>query len=139
MLVAVGVSLLQVYEINEIEASQELLECLQIPLFLCMFACSNQNKEVKPLTRGEILYQFFHKESPFYGERNCDFILPYIGNMMEAAGVFHVSRSDIFDGIRYFVQDAEVPFWNTDIEIFREYLKSSSEYVILALYVRLIY
>ncbi|MEZ3446143.1 MAG: SMEK domain-containing protein [Lachnospiraceae bacterium] len=129
-------------EINEIEASQELLECLQIPLFLCMFACSNQNKEVKPLTRGEILYQFFHKESPFYGERKnirfsfsknyneeivisfiMDFILPYIGNMMEGAGVFHVPRSDILDGIRYFVRDAEVPFWNTDIEIFREYEK----------------
>lgn len=28
-------------EINEIERSSELVECLQIPLFLCMFACRN--------------------------------------------------------------------------------------------------
>lgn len=93
-------------EINEIERSSELIECLQIPLFLCMFACRNKNKKIRPLTRGEILYNFFHKESPFYGEQKniknsfskeyeeqilisfvMDFILPYIGNMMEEVDI----------------------------------------------------
>lgn len=129
-------------EINEIERSSELVECLQIPLFLCMFACRNKNKKIRPLTRGEILYNFFHKESPFYGEQKniknsfskeyeeqilisfvMDFILPYIGNMMEGAGEFHIHRSDILGGIEYFLQDDEVPFWNPQIEVFREYEK----------------
>lgn len=127
-------------EINEIEISQELVGCLQIPLFLCMFAARNQNKKIRPLTRGEILYNFFHKDSPFYGEQKnikttfsrnyneqmllsfiMDFILPYIGSMMEGTGEFHVSRSDIINGIEYFLQDEEIPFWNTEIEVFREY------------------
>ena len=127
-------------EINEIELSPELVSCLQIPLFLCMFACRNKNEGIRPLTRGEILYNFFHKESPFYGEQKniktsfsrdyneqllisfiMDFILPYIGNMMEECGEFHVNRSDILEGIENFLEDEEVPFWNPQIEVFRAY------------------
>lgn len=127
-------------EINEIEMSSELVGCLQVPLFLCMFACRNKNKKVRPLTRGEILYNFFHKESPFYGEQKnikksfsrdyseqllisfiMDFILPYIGNMMEECGEFHINRSDVLEWIETFLEDDEVPFWNPEIEVFREY------------------
>ncbi len=101
-------------EIAWIEAHTELLDCLRIPLFLCMFACRNKAEKIKPLTRGEILYHFFHRGTPFYSEKGkikrsyvdkallkkilmftMDFILPTIGYHMNDRGDFQLSKADL--------------------------------------------
>lgn len=127
-------------EISRIMASPELSACLRIPLFLCMFAASKQYKNELPLTRGEILYRYFHKGNFFCSEKNnirnayakasreekllmfiMDFILPYISSIMEKDDGFYANRSQIIKMIENFLVDEKVPFWDENIEIFREY------------------
>ena len=92
-------------------ASRTLMKCLRIPLFLCMFSYEKQLDDTRlPETPGEILYNFFHRNSSFYNVRMrardsrnnplnelqtalvLDFVVPYIGWVMEKNDVFSLSE-----------------------------------------------
>ena len=127
-------------DIAWIEAHTELLDCLRIPLFLCMFACRNKAEKIKPLTRGEILYHFFHRGTPFYSEKGkirrdyaddvqlrklmtytMDFILPTIGYHMNDRGIFQLTRSDLLKEVERSFSDAILPVQIMEIPVFPEY------------------
>lgn len=127
-------------ETNWIEAHEELMDCLKIPLFLCMFACRNKNEKIKPLTRGEILYYFFHKGTPFYSEKKniensfaesenrrkqlqftMDFILPSIGYCMRDRSLFSVSKKDLLKCIEDTFRDSLLTPVNEQYPVFPEY------------------
>lgn len=94
--------------LSDVRRNKKLMECLRVPLYLCMFASSSEQK-LLPETLGEILYFFFHRESSFYSLRKrvqetrsnpltdpqtkliLDFILPYIGFHMENSDTFSVN------------------------------------------------
>lgn len=99
--------------------NKELVKCLHIPLFLCIFSCENQaDLPFLPETRGEILYSFFHRNSFFYNTRShaedthtnpldkdqtaivLDFILPYIGWVMEQQDMFSLSEEQLIQTIQ---------------------------------------
>lgn len=89
-------------------SNKSLLNCIRIPLFLCMFTAEKVTDFI-PETPGEILYHFFHKDSCFYNIRRhaadtrtnpfdvcqtsfvLDFILPYIGWQFEQNDCFSVN------------------------------------------------
>lgn len=100
-------------------SSKELVKCLRIPLFLCIFSCENQaDLPFLPETRGEILYSFFHRNSFFYNTRShaedthtnpldkyqtalvLDFILPYVGWVMEHQDIFSLSEAQLIQAIQ---------------------------------------
>ena len=127
-------------DITWIEAHTELLDCLRIPLFLCMFACRNKAEKIKPLTRGEILYHFFHRGTPFYSEKGkmkrsyaddallkkmlmftMDFILPTIGYYMNGNGVFQLSKTDLLREIKKAFDDAILQEHALTVPAFPEY------------------
>lgn len=92
-------------------SNKQLLKCLRIPLFLCMFTAEKATDFI-PETPGEILYHFFHRDSCFYNIRKhaadtrtnpfdshqtsfiLDFILPYIGWYLEQNDSFSMNDSD---------------------------------------------
>lgn len=95
-------------------ASRTLMKCLRIPLFLCMFSYEKQLDDTRlPETPGEILYNFFHRNSSFYNVRMrardsrnnplnelqtalvLDFVVPYIGWVMERNDVFSLSEAQL--------------------------------------------
>lgn len=101
-------------DINMTLANRELVKCLKVPLFLCMFSYEHDLKKgYLPETRGEILYYFFHGNSTFYNARKraadtktntldelqtaltLDFILPYIGWTMERNDTFSLSEREL--------------------------------------------
>ena len=127
-------------DIAWIEAHTELLDCLRIPLFLCMFACRSKAEKIKPLTRGEILYHFFHRGTPFYSEKGkikrdyaddvqlkkmlmytMDFILPTIGYHMNDRGIFQLTKADLLKEIERSFRDAILSVQVTKIPVFPEY------------------
>lgn len=127
-------------DIAWIEAHAELLDCLRIPLFLCMFACRNKAEKIKPLTRGEILYHFFHRGTPFYSEKGkikrsyaddaflkkmlmftMDFILPTIGYHMNDKGVFQLSRASLRKEVEKSFCDAVFLEQAMAVPVFPEY------------------
>jgi len=133
--------------INSIVASRKLMDCLRVPLFLCMFTAIEKNIERVPLTRGEILNGFFNKSQGIYFEKGVlertlnpssfdktqaqfiiDFVLPYIGFSMEYEELFFLNRDDILCEIKKFlstktISDYEVTFWNKAVTVFPEYEK----------------
>lgn len=127
-------------DIAWIEAHTELLDCLRIPLFLCMFACRNKVEKIKPLTRGEILYHFFHRGTPFYSEKGkikrdyadnvqlkkilmytMDFILPMIGYHMNDRGIFQLTKAELLKEVERSFSDAILPVQIMEIPVFPEY------------------
>lgn len=117
-------------------ANKQLVTCLRIPLFLCMFASEYGENELLPETSGEILYCFFHRNSAFYNARQrsddahtnpltatetaviLDFILPYIGWIFEDSDTFSLSAEELgkalLDSFRIlnslFLQGNAIPF-----------------------------
>lgn len=100
-------------------ANKTLVKCLRIPLFLCMFSYAKPADDMMlPETPGEILYSFFHRNSFFYNIRKhaedthtnplneletalvLDFILPYIGWVMEQNDIFSLSESQLTQTIQ---------------------------------------
>ncbi len=93
-------------------SNRSLLNCIRIPLFLCMFTAEKATNFI-PETPGEILYHFFHKDSCFYNIRKhaadtrtnpfnacqtsfvLDFILPYIGWQFEQNDCFSMNDADL--------------------------------------------
>lgn len=104
-------------EIGIIMSCKPLVECLRIPLHLCMFSAEDAT-ELLPETPGEIFYYFFHRNSSFYNIRSravdtrtnplnsfqtafiLDFILPYIGWSFEREDCFSVNELQFENIIR---------------------------------------
>ncbi|MBE5061807.1 hypothetical protein INF30_00790 [Lachnospiraceae bacterium DSM 108991] len=104
-------------KIGLIMASKPLVECLRIPLYICMFCAEDTNSDL-PETPGEILYSFFHRNSSFYNIRRratdtrtnpldaqqtafiLDFVLPYIGWHFEKEDCFSVNETDFEEMIK---------------------------------------
>lgn len=92
-------------------ACNPLVECLKIPLYLCMFSAEDMSDGFLPETAGEILYCFFHRKSAFYNARErlnktrnnilstnqtafvFDFVLPFVGWSFEKKGIFSMSAT----------------------------------------------
>ena len=90
-------------------ACSQLVECLKIPLYLCMFSTKDMSDGFLPETAGEILYCFFHRKSAFYNARErlnktrnntlsarqtafvFNFILPFIGWSFEMKDTFSMN------------------------------------------------
>lgn len=101
--------------IGNVMACESLVRCLKIPLYLCMFSAKNSDDDFLPQTAGEILYNFFHKDSAFYNARmrmkearSCkldskqvalvlDFIIPYIGWTFETNDTFSVNEQEFYN------------------------------------------
>lgn len=103
-------------------ANDSLVNCLRIPLYLCMFTSTSQRDGYLPETAGEILHSFFHRNSEFYNVRQrasetrtiqltnsqtafvLDFILPYVGWIFENKDTFSLNamefKNAICDGMR---------------------------------------
>ena len=131
--------------INNILATRKLMDCLRVPLFLCMFTASEADMEHKPMSRGEILYGFFNKAQGIYNQKGImeriigqsafdrtqalfiiDFLLPYIGWFMEINNLFFMDINQILQAINeflsaYVIDDEVVSFWNKTIPVFPEY------------------
>ena len=115
------------YFIGEVNKNKHLMECLRIPLYLCMFASSTE-ENLLPETQGEILYFFFHRNSTFYNIRKrasetrtnplnelqtqlvLDFILPYIGFCFERDDIFSVNAKNFSQMILEAVEGIRVLF-----------------------------
>lgn len=100
------------HSIGNTMACESLVRCLKIPLYLCMFSAKNSDDNFLPQTAGEILYNFFHRDSAFYNARmrmqetrSCkldskqialvlDFIIPYIGWTFETNDTFSVNEQE---------------------------------------------
>jgi len=129
-------------DINAITASFKLMECLRIPLFLCMFTAGGISCDDKPTTRGEILYTFFNNAQGMYTERMnaerisapskltmtqtwfiLDFVLPHIGWTFEYTDFFYSDKAGLIESINDFFhsEDEEVHFWNKKIIAFPNY------------------
>lgn len=128
--------------INSIKSSHTLMDCLRIPLFLCMYAMSGTNKEFGPVSRGEILYRFFNSADSVYNDRLTvermnplsslgkkqmlfilDFVLPHVAQMMESAEQLSISKFEILQIIEKFLKnnDDDLLFWDSRIGAFDEY------------------
>lgn len=129
-------------DINAIASSYKLMECLRVPLFLCMFTAGGLSNDDKPTTRGEILYQFFHQPKGLYTERETaerinapsnltktqtwfilDFVLPHIGWTYEYTDFFSFEKNQLLESIDEFFDSVgeEVTFWNKKIITFPDY------------------
>lgn len=114
------------YEVGEIAHNEPLMQCLRVPLYLCMFAAEGiPPGELLPETAGEILYSFFHKRTRFYNARNrieeaetvalsgqsiaviTDFIVPYIGWEFEKHNAFYMKKGDFHRTINNAFQETE--------------------------------
>ncbi len=104
-------------KIGQILANRNLMKCLAVPLFLCMFSAENAGlgEENLPDTYGEILHLFFHKtgkyysikkrseeartnpyrNTPFATELILEFILPHVGWHMVHADKFSLSKIEL--------------------------------------------
>lgn len=99
-----------------------------------------QGRKIKPLTRGEILYHFFHRGTPFYSEKGkikrnyaddallkkmlmftMDFILPMIGYYMNDRGVFQLPKAVLLDEIERSFSDAILSSSAITVPVFPEY------------------
>ena len=96
--------------IGNVRACDSLMQCLRIPLYLCMFSAEQGQDYFLPETAGEILYCFFHKNSSFYNVRArmseirssnlteqqiavvLDFVIPYIGWSFENKDTFFMNE-----------------------------------------------
>jgi len=135
-------------EIKSIMSSHKLMDCLRIPLFLCLFTANDEDAERRPATRGEILYRFFHNSKSVYNERLnvqrtkmtsslneqqmlfvLDFVIPYIGYMMEWAGRLYSRKPEILEAIEAFLEnkDGHVSFWDKKTTAFHDYEKMEEQ------------
>lgn len=112
--------------IGQIIANKNLMKCLSVPLFLCMFSYKNDYENTQiPETYGEILFNFFHKNGNFYNLRNrsdeaynnpyqhvpyvteliLDYIVPYIGWYFVQNDTFSLTRGEFRKCISMGIQE----------------------------------
>lgn len=114
--------------IGNIMACKSLVQCLSIPLYLCMFSIQKDDNSFLPETPGEILYSFFHRNSAFYNIRQraqdtrtnpmntyqtafiLDFILPYLGWCFDKKDTFYMSDHEFRASIKDAVKTSESLF-----------------------------
>lgn len=141
--------------IGIIQASKELMNCLRIPLFLCMFSQKRGNTSFMPETKGEILYEFFNKHSSsFYNSWRrinevestgftevqltviFDFIIPYIGWRFEEENRFYISKNDFYAYIESAMENMYALFLCVNRNPFEdfEFCKDSLLYAIKSFY-----
>lgn len=131
------------YFIGEVNNNKHLMECLRIPLYLCMFASSEEEK-LLPETQGEILYFFFHRNASFYNIRKrasetrtnplneiqtqlvLDFILPYIGFCFERDDVFSVTAVKFKQMILEAVEGMRMLFLRAEYNPFADFQNSGT-------------
>lgn len=144
-------------QIGIVLSNRELMKCLRVPLFLCMFAEEDFVQDFLPETTGEILYNFFHKNESRYNLRRrnndiyagilsehefniiLDFILPYIGWKMYTADVFSINNHELGVCISECVSimsslseciNGDIPFpdFNYNLFILQEHLTTIASY-----------
>lgn len=138
--------------IGEVSKNDSLMKCLRIPLYLCMFTAKQEpTGDFMPETAGEILYNFFHRDSSFYNAKrrlaetrtveleDCqiafvlDFVLPYIGWAFEETDNFSMNveelEATITDAMRDIKALLTISRWNpfADFSHSGEYLKQTVE------------
>lgn len=112
--------------IGEVMNCEPLVQCLRVPLYLCMFSAEESEDNFLPETPGEILYCFFHRNSAFYNARRrardsrtsaltesqtafvLDFVLPYIGWRYEESGVFSLNKLEFETAISNGIDTADM-------------------------------
>ena len=114
---------------DRVSKSEDLLECLRIPLFLNMFAVISDNPQIT--TRGEILRDFFHvKRQTLYSkqieglrinEMILDFLVPEIAWKMSINDCFDVSRNEVAEILTHVFTSA------TDSVILNQFLSECFE------------
>lgn len=99
--------------LQETLANNELMQYLQIPLFLKMFTYLENKSGYLPKTKGEILYHFYNGISNFYTEKKnisekndrrtslivyilLDFLLPHMGFFMVENERFQIEEDDFY-------------------------------------------
>lgn len=128
--------------IKSIKSTDKLMDCLRIPLFLCMYTANEADEHTRPETRGEILYRFFHNAGSIYNERLnarrikmnstldaqqmlfiLDFIVPYIGHTMDWADTLSIKKANILSSIEACLDDdhEKTSFWDKGVTAFSEY------------------
>lgn len=99
--------------INQIVSNNSLMNCLRVPLYLCMFSSKKWDLPFLPETAGEILNLFFHKNTSFYNIKKhteelhtnafseyqtsfiINFIIPYIGWHYEKLECFSINKATL--------------------------------------------
>ena len=101
-------------ELDRIKHNTDLLDCLQIPLFLLMFKEQFEYNSDLPQNRGSILYNYYNNSSSLYNEKLnatekterkiafivsllLDFVLPDLGYYMDENNLFSISRDTFFN------------------------------------------
>lgn len=125
--------------IGNVKESETLLECLRIPLYLCMFAEKTNDENFLPETAGEILYAFFHRNSAYYNARKriaethtcklnekqialiLNFIIPYIGWVYENEDAFYISELRFNDIIIEALNNIKILFCDNVVNPFEDF------------------
>lgn len=125
--------------IGDIMNCKSLVQCLSIPLYLCMFSTQKDDKYFIPETPGEILYSFFHRNSAFYNIRQraqdtrtnpmnnyqtafiLDFILPYLGWSFDKKDTFYMSDYEFKTSIKDAVKNSKSLFLKSQYNPFSDF------------------
>lgn len=120
-------------------ANSSLVDCLRIPLYLCMFTSTPRRDGYLPETAGEILHSFFHRNSEFYNIRQranetrtiqltssqivfvLDFILPYIGWTFEKRDTFSLNAAEFKNAIYNGMQNIGTLLLCSDVNPFHDF------------------
>lgn len=140
--------------IGNIMCRKPLVDCLKIPLYLCMFTAVDINSDFLPETAGEILYNFFHSNKKSYNVRRraeetksnalseeqtafvLDFIIPFIGWLLESENKFYINAADFNNKIIEGMNHTKELFMQCDINAFSyyNYSKEDIENILNSLY-----
>ena len=130
--------------IGNVRACDSLMQCLRIPLYLCMFSAEQGQDYFLPETAGEILYCFFHKNSSFYNVRArmseirssnlteqqiavvLDFVIPYIGWSFENKDTFFMNERMLQTLIGEAMQCIKTMFAGSETNPFPDFKYSGS-------------
>lgn len=125
--------------IGNIMSQKSLVDCLRIPLYLCMFTAVDIDTEYLPETAGEILYNFFHSNTKTYNVRRrasetnstslsegqtafiLDFIIPFIGWVLENENKFYMNSCDFYKKIEEAMFHTKELFLQSNVNSFTYY------------------
>ncbi len=142
--------------IGNIMSQKSLVDCLKIPLYLCMFTSVDIDIEYLPETAGEILYNFFHNNTKIYNVRRraaetesnslsekqtafvLDFIIPFIGWVLETENRFYINAIDFKEKILESMLHIKELFLQSKVNAFAyyNYCKEELENIFNSLYMK---